>query len=80
MDDPLFGKVKVEITNQVEMLFVNTSVNQLTGNTAKYLEGLEKIAALAKMLGVDTVITTTTIDLESGTKKIEETKTARAKQ
>jgi len=57
-------KVIKEIHFAVDELFVHAELHRMTGDTVKHQEELAKIARVADELGIETVITTTTLDLK----------------
>ena len=62
-------RIKTEIFQELDVLFSTAAVDELAGDAEKYAEKLAIIAKVAEALGIKTKLSTTTLDLVSGSVK-----------
>lgn len=62
----MLDKIKSEIYMNLESLFTEAAVHDMTGDTTAYKAALKKIAAVAEALGIKTEIVQVKLNLSSG--------------
>ena len=55
---------KNSVHQEINELFASAAVDELSGDTKAYREKIHTIAQIAELLGMETEITTVTIDLK----------------
>ncbi|MCL2225573.1 MAG: hypothetical protein FWB96_11465 [Defluviitaleaceae bacterium] len=59
------GNFKMALYQELEELFATAAVDELTGDTDMYKAKLDMLAQIAELLGMETEITTHTLNLKA---------------
>jgi len=62
----MIENIKNAIYQSLNELFVNTTMDELTGDFPAYKEKLKTIARVAEILNIDTEITSVSINIKTG--------------
>jgi len=61
----MLENIKNAIQQEISILCANAAVDELSGDTEAYLQKLTTIAQIAELLGIETEITSITLNLKA---------------